>query len=89
MESEDDERLAGLTHSTFLEPPLVPSCELFESIFQAQFPVTLYRIAFRIGLPQPNPDTEIARFSLHLHYTAPFLCLVKIISHFFCQINYE
>ena len=36
MENEDDERLAVLTQSTFLEPPSVPTCELFERIFKAQ-----------------------------------------------------
>ena len=52
MENEDDESLAGLTQSTFLEPPSMPTCELIERIFEAQAPVTLYRITFRIGLPQ-------------------------------------
>ena len=36
MEREDDESLAGLTQSTFLEPPLVPSDELFEGILKVQ-----------------------------------------------------
>ena len=36
MESENDESLAGLTQSTLLEPPLVPTCDLFEDIFEAQ-----------------------------------------------------
>ena len=36
MKREDDERLAGLTQSTFLDPPLVPTLELFEDIFEAQ-----------------------------------------------------
>ena len=36
MESGENESLAGLTQSTFLAPPSVTTCDLFEGIFEAQ-----------------------------------------------------
>ena len=41
--------------STYLEPPSVPTFELFKGIFEAHAPVALCLITFHIGLPQPNP----------------------------------
>ena len=36
IESEDNKSLAGLTQNISLEPPLVPTCDLLEGIFEAQ-----------------------------------------------------
>ena len=36
MKRDNDEKLAGLTQSTFLDQPLVRTFELFEEIFETQ-----------------------------------------------------